>query len=327
MTNQFQTDTGVRVPLICGAMYPCSNVELLEAVVSAGALAVVQPLSTAFAHREDLRATIKRVQAASNEGCVGFNALIEKSSKVYEDRMRKWVDIALEEGVQFFVTALGNPRWVVEKAHAAGAVVYHDVTERKWAEKALEGGVDGLICVNGRAGGHAGTKDPRDLYEELADLGVPLVAAGGVGEPERYLEYLSMGYQAVQMGTRFIATKECSAHQDYKSAILDAAGDDIVLTRRISGVPVSVIKTPFVEKVGTEVGPITARLLQHPKAKHWVRSWFAARSVLKLARGAKRDGGYNDYWQAGRSVQGIDDIKSAAAVVTEFEEALKAEAA
>lgn len=327
MTSKFMEDTGVTIPLICGAMYPCSNVELMEAVVGAGALAVVQPLSTVFAHRQDLRETIRKIAAANQGGCVGFNALIEKSSKVYEDRMRKWVDIALEEGVKFFVSALGNPSWVVEKAHAAGAVVYHDVTERKWAEKALEGGVDGLICVNGRAGGHAGSKSPIELYESLADLGVPLVAAGGVGSPAQFLELLDIGYEAVQMGTRFIATKECTAHEDYKKAILKAAEEDIVLTRRISGVPVSVIKTPFVERVGTEVGPITERLLKHHKAKHWVRSYFAAKSVFKLGRNATKGGGYNDYWQAGRSVDGIKEIQPAAEIVAEFQAALAERAA
>src|SRR5690606_9941556 len=147
-------------------------------------------------------------------------------------------DIALDEGVRLFVTALGNPRWVVDKVHARGGVVYHDVTERKWAQKALDGGVDGLICVNRRAGGHAGQQDPRALFESLADLGVPLVCAGGIGDEQAFVEALDIGYAAVQLGTRFIATTECRAHDDYKQAIVRAEANDIVLTERISGVPV-----------------------------------------------------------------------------------------
>src|SRR5690606_37444195 len=154
-------------------------------------------------------------------------------------------DIALEEGVRFIVTALGNPRWVVEKVHAVGGVVYHDVTERKWAERALDGGVDGLICVNGRAGGHAGTLRKGRLFDDLSSLGVPLVAAGGIGSPADFRQTLDMGYQAVQLGTRFIATSECSAHNEYKAAILAAREEDVVLTMRISGVPVSVIQTDY----------------------------------------------------------------------------------
>lgn len=323
MTKSFLEATQAQIPLICGAMYPCSNEELLSAVVASGAVAVMQPLSTIFAHRTDLRETIRRVQAASNGGALGFNALVEQSSKVYEDRMRGWVDIALEEGVRFFVTALGNPRWVVEKVHAAGGVVYHDVTERKWAQKAVDAGVDGLICVNGRAGGHAGTKSMEELFEALSDFGLPLVAAGGIGSPEEFTAALELGYQAVQLGTRFIASEECSAHQDYKAAIVAAKEEDIVLTSRISGVPVSVIETDFVKKVGTEVGPIARRLLQHPRAKRWVRSWYSANSVLKLRKGATRGGGYNDYWQAGRSVAGIDSVLPVAQIIASFQAALE----
>ena len=321
MTDQFSKDTGATIPLICGAMYPCSNTELVASVVEQGAVGVVQPLSTVFVHREDLRETLRTIQDRSKGGAVGFNALVEKSSKVYENRMKKWVDIALEEGVRFFITALGNPRWVVEKAHAVGGVVYHDVTERKWAEKALEEEVDGLICVNGRAGGHAGSKSAGELYEELSDLGVPLVAAGGVGSPQDYVETLEIGYQAVQLGTRFIASEECTVHEDYKQAIVDAEEDDIVLTRRISGVPVSVIETEFVKRVGTEAGPVARRLLQHPRFKHWVRTWYSARSLFKLARGMNRSGGYDDYWQAGRSVAGIEAVESVEAIIARYAEA------
>ncbi|RAL22277.1 2-nitropropane dioxygenase [Lujinxingia litoralis] len=324
MSERFLAHTGARVPMICGAMYPCSNPELVGAVVGAGAVGVVQPLSIVFAHRLDLRTSLRQMQSQNQGGALGFNALVEKSSKVYEDRMRKWVDIALEEGVRFFVTALGNPDWVVEKVHAVGGVVYHDVTERKWALKALESDVDGLICVNGRAGGHAGAKGGEELFEELHDLGVPLVMAGGVGGPRGFVEALDRGYEAVQLGTRFIATEECSAHADYKQAIVKAGKDDIVLTRRISGVPVSVIRTPFVERVGTEVGPLARRMLQHPRFKHWMRGFYAARSVWSLGRGATRDGGYNDYWQAGKSVDAIDRVRPVAEIVAEFEAAYRA---
>jgi nitronate monooxygenase len=169
--------------------------------------------------------------------------------------MMRFVDQAIEAGVRFFVTSLGNPRWVVEKAHAAGGFVYHDVTERKWAMKGLEAGVDGLIAVNNWAGGHAGPKSAEALIAELGDLGVPVVCAGGVGDEEAFVRALRMGYAGVQMGTRFIATAECTAHADYKRAIVQAEADDIVLTERITGVPVAVIRTPYIEKAGVVLLP------------------------------------------------------------------------
>ena len=187
MIDRFMEHTGAQVPLICGAMYPCSNPELIAAVSGAGGIGVIQPISMSYVHGHDLREGIRLIQSMTDNP-VGFNALIEKSVSAYEERMKRWIDIALEEGVRFFITALGNPRWVVDKVHAVGGVVYHDVTERKWALKALDGGVDGLICVNGRAGGHAGTHSPAELFESMADLGVPLVCAGGVGDERQFVD-------------------------------------------------------------------------------------------------------------------------------------------
>ena len=168
MIEQFLKDTGAEVPLICGAMYPCSNPELIAAVSGAGGIGVIQPISMSYVHGHDLREGIRLIRSLTPNP-VGFNALIEKSVSAYEERMKRWIDIALEAGVRFFITALGNPRWVVDKVHAVGGVVYHDVTERKWALKALDGGVDGLICVNGRAGGHAGVLSPAELFECMSD--------------------------------------------------------------------------------------------------------------------------------------------------------------
>ncbi len=308
---------GVEVPLICGAMYPCSNPELVAAVSDAGGLGIVQPISMIYVHGHDLREGLRLIRSLTPKP-IGFNAIVEKSVKAYERRMRGWVDVALEEGVRFFVTALGNPRWVVEAVHAAGGVVYHDVTELRWAEKALAEGVDGLICVNARAGGHAGTRSPADLYEELAGLGVPLVRAGGVGGPADFVEALSTGYAGVQMGTRFIATPECKVHDTYRDAICEADEDDIVLTERLSGVPVSVIRTPALERLGTGVGPLARRLLRGRKTRHWMRTWYALRSLRNLKRSSLKGLSYDDVYQAGRSVEAIHEVLPAAEIVRRF---------
>jgi nitronate monooxygenase len=322
METAFTKDVGVEIPLICGAMYPCSNPELIAAVSEAGGIGIIQPISMMFVHDHDLREGIRYIRRQTDRP-IGFNALVEQSSKVYMERMKKWVDIALEEGVRFFISALGPPDWVVEKVHAVDGIVYHDVTERKYAERALEADVDGLICVNNRAGGHAGKKSPEALYEELGDLGVPLVCAGGIGEPRQFVEALEMGYAAAQLGTRFIATRECEAHPDYKRAILDADEDDIVLTDRISGVPVSVIRTPYIEKTGTEAGWLAKKMLQHPRFKHWARTYYSLKSIWQLKNASLQGMNYKDFFQAGRSVEGIDEIESAGEVVRRFADALR----
>jgi nitronate monooxygenase len=322
METAFTRAAGVRVPLICGPMYPCSNPELVATVSEAGGLGVVQPISLTYVHGHELRAGLRYIRSLTAKP-IGFNALIEGSNKAYLDRMRHWIDVALDEGVRFFITSLGNPRWVCERVHAAGGVVYHDVTERKWAEKGIESGVDGLIGVNARAGGHAGTRSPEALFAELAPCGQPIVSAGGVGTAEEFSRQLRLGYAAVQVGTRFIATAECKASAAYKQAIVEAGEDDIVLTERLTGVPVAVIRNAYVERLGTSAGPLARWLLRGRKTKHWMRTWYALSSLRRLKKSLLTNDTSTDYWQAGKSVAGIHAIEPAGEIVRAFAAALE----
>jgi nitronate monooxygenase len=317
LETAFTRQVGIAVPLVCGAMYPCSNPELVAAVSAAGGIGVVQPISLVYVFGHDFRAGLRRIRELTDKP-IGMNAIVEKSARAYEARMQRWVDIALEEGVRFFVTALGNPRWVVDRVHAVGGVVYHDVTERRWAEKALGHGVDGLVCVNRDAGGHAGRQSPGELVAGLADLGVPLLCAGGVGDEAAFAAMLGLGYAGVQLGTRFIATEECAVHDDYKQAILAAGADDIVLTDKLSGVPCAVIRTPYVDRIGLRAGPVARALLRGRRTKHWLRTFYSLKAVWQLKRASLQGISYKDYFQAGRSVGGIRRIEPAGEVVRRF---------
>ena len=315
-------DARVAVPLICGAMYPCSNPELVGAVSAAGAIGIIQPISLTFVHGHDFREGLRLTQRIARGKPVGFNALIEQSSKYYRERMRQWIEIALEEGVRFFITSLGNPRWVVDRVGQVGGVVYHDVTELKWARKGMDGGVRGLIAVNDRAGGHAGGKTAEALIDELAPLGLPLVCAGGIGTPAEFRRAISLGYAGAQLGTRFIATPECNAHPDYKRAIVEATSRDIVLTERLTGVPVAVISNDYVRRLGTRAGPVARWMLRGRRTKHWMRTIYALKSLYRLRKDLYRGRGAEEYWQAGRSVDGIHGIEPAADIVYRFSHAL-----
>ena len=317
MKTQLTEHAGIEIPLICGAMYPCSNPELVAAVSQAGGIGIVQPISLTYVHGHDFREGLRLIRRLTS--CpVGMNALIEQSSKAYHQRMQRWVDIALEEGIRFFVTSLGNPRWVVDRVGPLGGIVYHDVTERKWAEKGLAGGVHGLIAVNNLAGGHAGPRSPAQLLAEVGNLGVPVVCAGGIGSAEDFARVLAMGYAGAQLGTRFIATPECRASEHYKQAILDATPDDIVLSERITGVPVSVIRTPFIDRIGLKAGPLARWMLRHRPTKHLMRTIYALRSLWQLKRSSLDESGEKDYWQAGKSVAGITSIEPAGQIVRRF---------
>lgn len=320
-STRLTAQAGIRLPIIGGAMYPCSNPELTAAVSAAGGIGIVQPVSLTYVFGHDYREGLRYIRQLTD--CpIGVNALIERSSKRYHERVVRWVEIALEEGVRFFVTSLGNPAWVVEKVHAVGGFVYHDVTERRWAEKAVAGGVDGLIAVNSVAGGHAGPLSPERLLDDLAPFDLPKICAGGVGDAATFRRMMDLGYDGVQVGTRFIATTECKASEEYKQAIVKATPDGIVLTQRLTGVPVAVIENEYIRHLGTRAGPLARLLLKGNRTKRWVRTWYALTSLRRLKKSALSDRGASEYWQAGKSVGGITDVRSVREIMGDFERAL-----
>ena len=169
--------------------------------------------------------------------------------------------------------------------------------------------------MNNRAGGHAGQISPEKLYADLAPLGLPLVCAGGISDAASYRAALQMGYQGVQLGTRFIASTECSAHADYKQAIVNAEAADIILTRKLTGVPVAVINTKFMRERGAEVGGVAKFLLDNTRTKHFARLLYSVRSLFELKKSLNKGGDYKEYFQAGKSVAGIDRVESVASII------------
>ncbi|MGB1109835.1 MAG: NAD(P)H-dependent flavin oxidoreductase [Gammaproteobacteria bacterium] len=310
--NPVTHQLGIDLPIICGPMYPCSNPELVAAASAAGGMGVVQPISMTYVHGHDFRQGLRYIRSLTDSP-IGFNALIEASSKRYLKRMEAWLDIALEEGVRFVITSLGRPDWVVERVHAVGGVVYHDVTKRQWAEKGVDSGVDGLICVNNRAGGHTGMASAEALLEELASIDLPKICAGGVATAEDVRQAISMGYDAVQLGTAFIATDECSASDAYKQAIVQAAEADIRLTRHLTGVPVSVIG-----RAGANESRLLSRLADLPQLKKVMRVILMLRAMRGLKRTLAGDSAEKGYWQAGKSVEGVNAVRPVADLMAEL---------
>ncbi|MCH1592244.1 MAG: nitronate monooxygenase [Candidatus Thalassarchaeaceae archaeon] len=325
MVNTRLTEhTGVEHPIICGAMYPCSNPDLIAAAANGGGMAIIQPVSLTVVHGFDkpdlnqgLIEGIRYIRSKTDKP-LGFNALIEKGSDRYLQRMSEWIDIALDEGIRFFVTSLGKPDWVCERVHSRGGYVYHDVTTRLHAEKGIECGVDGLICVNDRAGGHLGNDSMEQMYASLSDLGLPLICAGGIGSEEELKDAIRIGYDGVQMGTRFIATDECSTGDGYKQAIVRAREEDIDWTVKLTGVPVSVIKTPSYRREN----PWLVRVLLSGRFKHrtrWLMNMISFRRWRKMSKGAKQ----SDIWSAGKSVETIESIESATTIMMRLGKSLE----
>lgn len=315
LPTRLTRDTGSSLPILCGAMYPSSNPELVAAVSEGGGMGIVQPIALTYVYGFDFVEGLRFIRSLTSKP-IGMNVLLTPVSRSNQKKMEGWVEAALEEGVRYFVTSLGRPDWVVRKVHASGGKVYHDVTERRWAEKGMEAGVDGLTAVNSRSGGHAGILTQQTLLDELKGFGLPVVCAGGIGSEEDFIRALEIGYDGVQMGTRFIATPECRSSPLYKQALVDSEEGDVVLTERLTGIPVSVLRTPYIEAMGTAAGPLTRRLLRWGPTKRWMRKHLALRSLRRL--GASVTEGTPEYWQAGRSVSGIEEILPAAEILRRF---------
>ena len=158
-----------------------------------------------------------------------------------------------------------------------------------------------------------------EVVQQLSDR--PGICDSGAAD---FVRVLALGYAGAQLGTRFIATTECRAHPEYKDAILRAREEDIVHTERMTGVPVAVIRTPYVARIGTRVGPVARMLFRGRKTKHWMRTFYNLRSLWQLKRSSLPEATRRDYWQAGKSVATIDAVEPAGEVVRRFADALRA---
>tara|TARA_B100000767_G_scaffold265921_1_gene282582 strand:+ start:780 stop:1745 length:966 start_codon:yes stop_codon:yes gene_type:complete len=316
LTQKFLNDTGAKIPIVCGPMYPGSNPELVAAVSNAGGFGVVQPLALTYLYGHDFRKGLQLIKNITKKP-FGVNfTIFGGANKKYHEQMKKWMEISIEEGIKFFLTSLGKPNEIVKKAKQHGIRVYHDVPNKKVALAMRDAGVDGLNCINWRGGGQTGIQSAEKFIEELHDIGIPLICAGGIGNAKDFHKALEMGYAGIQMGTRFLATHECKVTQSYKKAIINSSEQDIVWTNKIAGNNSSVIKTKDVMRGGLETGPIINFMLRRPKLKKYARMFLMSKGVKNYSKTAFDDS--VQFWQAGKGVGNIKTIKSVADVIEEF---------
>lgn len=315
-TQQFLKDTGAEVPIVCGPMYPGSNPELIAAVSEAGGFGVVQPVALTSLYGHDFREGLQLIKKMTNKP-FGVNfTIFGGANKKYHDQMKEWVDISIEEGIKFFLTSLGKPTEIVKIAKQNDIKVYHDVPNKKVALAMRDTGVDGINCINWRGGGQTGIQSAEQFIEDLQDIGIPLICAGGVGNAEDFQKVLDMGYAGAQLGTRFLATHECKVTDAYKQAIVDSTEADIVWTNKIAGNNSSVIKTPDIMKGGLQTGAIISYMLTKKKLKKYARMYLMSKGVKKYSKAAFDDN--VKFWQAGKGVGNIKSVQSVAEVVEEF---------
>jgi len=316
LTQQFLKDTGAEVPIICGPMYPGSNPELVAAVSEAGGMGVVQPVALTAIYGHDFREGLQLIKKLTNKP-FGVNfTIFGGANKKFHELMKEWMEISIEEGVKFFLTSLGKPNEVVKIAKQHDIKVYHDVPNKKVALAMRDAGVDGLNCINWRGGGQTGIQSAEKFMEELHDIGIPLICAGGIGNATDFQKALDMGYAGAQLGTRFLATHECIITDTYKQAIVNSTEAGIVWTNKIAGNNSSVIKTPDIMKGGLRTGPIISYMLTKKRWKNYARSYLSSRGLKKYSEATFDD--KVEYWQAGKGVGNITSVESVAEVMKEF---------
>ncbi len=299
---------GCRYPIIGGPMFLVSDAELVVAVSEAGGVGGMPSLN--WRKTEEFQAAVRDVKAKTRSP-YSVNLIVNKANP----RVRPDLDVCVEERVPLVITSLGNPKETIERMHAVGCKVFCDVTTLEYAKKVEGMGADGVIAVSAGAGGHAGPTSPLVLIPYLRrHLRILVVAAGGVANGTQIASAMCLGASAVQIGTRFIATEEAKVDVAYKKAILSAAPEDILMTNKISGTPVAVIKTPYTQKLGTELSLLERYLFKNPRTKKYMkmlRAYLGSEALRKAITGPT----FKEIWSAGQGVGLIDDIVPAREVV------------
>ena len=232
---------GTKYPIIQGGMVWASGWRLVSAVSNAGGLGL---LGAGSMYPEVLREHIQKCKKAT-EKPFGVNVPI-----MYPD-IDKLMEIIVEEGVKIVFTSAGNPKLWTEILQKEGAKVAHVVSSSKFALKAQDAGVDAVVAEGFEAGGHNGREETTTMTlipSVKQNIDIPLIAAGGIATGKGMLAAMALGAEGVQIGSRFVATDEASAHINFKQKVLEANEGDTVLTLKELA-PVRLLKNPFYDKV------------------------------------------------------------------------------
>jgi enoyl-[acyl-carrier protein] reductase II len=241
MTNKITQLFNIEYPIIQGGMIWVSGYKLASAVSNAGGLGLIGAGSM---YPEILREHIQKCKKATNKP-FGINVPM-----LYPD-IDKIMDIILEEGVKIVFTSAGNPKTWTSFLKDKGITVVHVVSSVKFALKAQEAGVDAVVCEGFEAGGHNGREETTTftlIPMVKEQLKIPLIAAGGVASGRGMLAAMVLGADGVQIGSRFAATEESSAHQKFKNRIVDVKDGDTQVTLKELA-PVRLVKNKFYDQI------------------------------------------------------------------------------
>lgn len=300
-------------PLIIAPMFLVSNEKMVIAAANAGCTGAIPALN--YRSTEELRAGIRRLKAQTSKP-FGINLIVNKSNIYY----KKQLEILCEEKVAFVITSLGSPEETIAACKKVGVKVFCDVTDLRFAKKVEALGCDAIIAVNKEAGGHAGNISYKDLIPELVrECNVPVISAGGVSNGKEIRKMMDLGAVGVSMGSIFIATEESDVTKEYKQACIDYGAKDIIMTKKLSGTPCTVINTPYVQTIGTESSWLENLLNKNKKLKKWVKAFVFSKGMKNLEKAAF-GATYKTVWCAGPSIEAVKEVRSIQAIVDELKQ-------
>lgn len=277
-------------PVIAAPMFLISTPALVTACCRAGVIGTFPALNQRTTAGYD--AWLTEIGTSIADGAhapLGVNLVVHKSNA----RLDADLAVTATHRVPLVITSLGVEPEVVAAVHAYGGLVFHDVTTRRFAERALAAGVDGLIAVSQGAGAHAGRINPFALLAELRQVWAgPLVLGGAMTHGAQVAAAQMAGADLAYMGTRFLATREADTQPGHLDMILQSGAEDIALSPAVSGIPANFLRASLIA-AGVDPNAMTP-----PADRN-----FGTTGNLKPWR---------DIWAAGQGVGTIRDVPAAA---------------
>ncbi len=264
MSNRVSELFGIKYPIIQGGMIWCSGWELASAVSNAGGLGLI---GSGSMYPEVFLEHVRKCKKATDKP-FGVNIPL-----LYPN-VEEHIKTILDEGVKIVFTSAGNPATWTKKLKDNGITVVHVIANTKFASKAQDAGVDAIVAEGFEAGGHNGREETTTMClipMVRKTVNIPVIAAGGIGSGRAMLAAMALGADGVQIGSRFVASIESSANNNFKQAVINAVeGDTKLMLKQVT--PVRLLKNKFFEEVfqaeakGASVEELT-QLLGRGRAK------------------------------------------------------------
>ena len=288
----------LRLPVVAAPMFLISGPDLVVETSNAGVVGSFPALNQRT--NDGYRDWLDEISGRLNRDAApfGVNLVVHKSNP----RLDADLAITIDRKVPLVITSLGLNRDLIAAVHSYGGLVFHDVTNLKFAAKAAEAGVDGIIAVSYGAGGHAGLISPFAALREIRQIfDGTLLLGGAISTGRQIAAARLMGADMVYMGTRFMATAESMAVERQRQMILDAKAADIVYTPSVSGIPGNFLRASLAA-AGKDPDDLTPPdALNFGTAQGDVKAW-------------------RDLWAAGQGVGAIDDLPRVATLIDRLEE-------